>query len=265
MNEIIPMINENPEGQDLYEEYETLLLQRDQYAKEAAIYRQLYIHELGDLITAVFEQKIVCIRYKKEIAFCQSQVNCGQTINMDEMKAFLQREMAAYQEELNRMIQENEASREIRSSSDYTVGKVKRIYHRLAKLIHPDINPETDASSTLRELWVRIVLAYHGNSLKAIQELEVLTHKYLSDNGLEDVKIEIEDLATKISGVRQEIYDILNTDPYLYKALLEDEDKLAEKRAALQDELQHYTDYGIELAETLDLLIQNGGISWRMN
>lgn len=247
-----------------YEEYEHLLLERDQYEKEAQIYRQLYIHEFGELISTVFEQKIACIRRKKEISFCQMQLNSGQVINLDEMNELLNREMAAYQEELNRMIEENEACKDLKTSSMHVVMKVKRIYHRLVKLIHPDMNPLTEYTPGLMELWQRIVIAYHGNALKEIQELEVLVHAYLAENGQDEMEILIPDLEERIQEVRSEISEILNTEPYLYKEFLE-QPKLDEKRTTLQAELEQYTDYLSELNEVFDLLIQNGGMKWRMN
>ena len=55
-------------------EYETLLFVRDKLRKEAYAWKNRYLAEFGDLITAVFEQKIACIKKKKSISFCQISI-----------------------------------------------------------------------------------------------------------------------------------------------------------------------------------------------
>jgi S-adenosylmethionine hydrolase len=50
---------------ELKSEYESLLLKREQYEKEAGVYLTLYIHEFGELITDVYKAKIDCIELKK--------------------------------------------------------------------------------------------------------------------------------------------------------------------------------------------------------
>ncbi len=37
-------------------------------------------------------------------------------------------------------------------------------------LIHPDLNPETDNSPELQELWQRILIAYGKNSVKELSK-----------------------------------------------------------------------------------------------
>ena len=51
-----------------YSEYETLLFLRDKLRKEAYAWKNRYLAEFGNLITAVFEQKIACIKKKKTIS-----------------------------------------------------------------------------------------------------------------------------------------------------------------------------------------------------
>ena len=57
-----------------YSEYETLLFLRDKLRKEAYAWKNRYLAEFGNLITAVFEQKIACIKKKKTISFCQMAI-----------------------------------------------------------------------------------------------------------------------------------------------------------------------------------------------
>ena len=52
-----------------YDEYEELLLMRDQVRKEAGQAWTLYVRFFGQLMTEVFEEKVACIRLKKLIAY----------------------------------------------------------------------------------------------------------------------------------------------------------------------------------------------------
>ena len=91
-----------------YSEYETLLFLRDKLRKEAYAWKNRYLAEFGNLITAVFEQKIACIKKKKTISFCQMAVNRGKPVDQAELQNYLSQEMKEYNRKLSEMIQENE-------------------------------------------------------------------------------------------------------------------------------------------------------------
>ena len=89
-----------------YSEYETLLFLRDKLRKEAYAWKNRYLAEFGNLITAVFEQKIACIKKKKTISFCQMAVNRGKPVDQAELQNYLSQEMKEYNRKLSEMIQE---------------------------------------------------------------------------------------------------------------------------------------------------------------
>ena len=60
-----------------YDEYEALLLERDQLEREAGAIWTAYIKEFGQLMTDVFEEKVECIRRKKMIAYYQKAAELG--------------------------------------------------------------------------------------------------------------------------------------------------------------------------------------------
>ena len=61
-----------------YDHYEELLLKREQFRKEAGQILISYTREFGDLINAVFEKKVDCIRAKKEPhPFCWNRGGCS--------------------------------------------------------------------------------------------------------------------------------------------------------------------------------------------
>ena len=240
-----------------YTEYENLLLERDQVSKEAGQIWTAYLQMFGKLISDNYEEKLACIKCKKTIAYYQSALNHGGVVDAAAMEQYLTQEMAEYYANLRRMLKENEAANKAGTSTPYEVERAKTLYRRLAKRIHPDINPETDRSEELLELWNRIVTAYHHNDVKELSELEVLVRKAL---GSEDVTVEIPDIEEKIDEVKAEIDQIIHTEPYALKYLVEDEAAAEAKKSDLQTELESYQKYHNELNAVILQMLQGGGL-----
>lgn len=237
-----------------YAAYEELLLQREQLEKEADEYQREYICEFGQLITEVFKEKIECISLKKAIAFCQAAKNRGAEIKQNELEDYLNAHMAAYYAQLQNMLAQNKAANSGTPITDYQAGQIKKIYRRLAKLLHPDISPLTTQYPRLSELFGEIITAYKCNQLKRLQELEVLVMKALDEIGAEHADIVIDDIETKIEALEEEIHSIVTTEPYTYKTLLADAFAAAEKKKALEEELEEYKNYHVRLQKILDEL-----------
>ena len=243
-----------------YTEYENLLLERDQLSKEAGQIWTAYLRMFGKLISDNYEEKLECIKCKKTIAYYQNALNHGGAVDAAVMEKVLEQEMAEYYSNLRRMIKENEAANKAGTSTPYEVERAKTLYRRLAKRIHPDINPETDRSEELLELWNRIQIAYHHNDVKELAELEVLVRKVLKELGAEEVRVDLPDLEEKIDEVRAEIDQIIHSEPYSLKVLVEDEEASEKKKAELQEELESYQRYHRELNAVILQMLQSGGL-----
>ena len=249
-----------------YSRYEELLLTRDQLRKEAGIYHGLYVKEFGDLHLALFEKQISCIQKKKRIGYYQAAINHGGVIDQAEVEALLVKEMQEYQEKLQDMVAENNAARKITEITSVKLLKIKRIYHRLAKQLHPDINPMTAEIPELMELWNAVHTAYNCNSLEDMEEAELLVNEALRRIGMGYREIEIPDLPKKIEVLEASIAKIRETDPYQYKFLLEDPEAVKEKRRNLEEQIETYTEYEKELDSVIDGLLTSGvKILWKMN
>lgn len=245
-----------------YSRYEEALLRRDNLRKEAEHYHMEYIRVFGDLITQAFEKKIECIRKKKMIAYCQRQVNAGKKISGVNLDSFIVQEMARYQEELLSMINDVRAVKDSKRVSASDFEKIKKIYYKLVKMIHPDMHPELADDEQIKDYWQRIVIAYTYNQLKDLEELELLVTSYLEENGQQVTDIEIDDLDDKIAAVEGEISNIISTNPYLYKMLLENEEEKLRRKQEYLDEIASYDIYSAQLDEVLTTFeIEKGKLS----
>ena len=164
-----------------YDRYEELLLERDRVRKEAGQIWTVYVKTFGQLMTDLFEEKVACVRQKKLIGYYQAAANRGEPIDAEALDRKLEQEMASYQKELQRMVKEHKACMEAGVSTNYEAERAKTLYRRLAKLLHPDIRPETDREEVLMKLWIRITESYGRNDVKDLAELEVLARKALAD------------------------------------------------------------------------------------
>lgn len=248
-------------GDSSYSRYEKLILERDALKREAGAYLTSYIKNFGELINKVFEKKIDCISKKKSIAFCQASVNRGERIDADELQKYLDSAMALYEKQLSQMLKDYKEARSSKPSSEYDIIRCKSLYRKIAKLIHPDINPAVWEFEEIEELWNRTLSAYKLNSVGELQDLEVLIHKLLDEKGFEPEDIVIENAEERIRELEEEIRLIISTDPYLYKELLEDEAASEQKKKELEEELESYIKYSEELSVTLRKYLGNGVIT----
>ncbi len=250
----------------MYDKYVELVKERDRLRKKAFHCRQEYIRVFGEKILAVFQKKIECIRKKKMIAYCQAAINRGEAIDQTALQAYLAKEMKEYRKQLDEMVKENENAQKTGEVTQAELMKIKKLYHKIAKRIHPDIFPKTEEEPLLAELWNRAVAAYECNDLETLEEMFALVEKALKELGFDIGGIDIPDIMDKIDSLREEIKRIRETDPYQYMYLLEDEEAVEEKKKSLDEELKSYEDYDEQLEELLAEVMGRGGvIAWQMN
>ena len=249
-----------------YARYEELLLKRDDVKKKAFQYGMEYNRTFGELILKVFEKKIEGIRKKKTLEYCQTFKNHGKNVDMAGLQTYLERQLAEYEKRLKDMVEENEAAKSTGTVTEAELLQIKRIYRRMVKKIHPDINPLTNTNEEMKGLWQRLVIAYECNELKELKETEVLINALMAKLDMGVMEIEIPDIEVKIAELEEEIERIMNTDPYQYRYLLEDEAAVAEKKKALQEELKEYEEYSNRLEEMLNSVLGSGmTFTFRMN
>ena len=239
----------------LREHYENLILQRDRLEKEAEQYRMEFFREFGELITDTFQVRVDCIALKKSIAFCQAKRNAEEEIDPISMQEFIDLIMMAYKTQMEELLSLTEAGKTMTSISVLEVEEIKRIYRRIAKRLHPDICPLTAEEPELMEQFQKALSAYRRNDLKALREAEALINRFLKERGIELEPLEIEDLPEKIADLEMEIAQIIESEPYIYKTLLEDPDAIEKKRSELEAEKEEYLNYKKELQTHLESLL----------
>lgn len=259
------MIMENSKARS--DEYEELLLRRDQLFRESGSYMTAYTQEFGDLITANFELKVECIKKKKTISYCRRRMNRGLAIDTTRMQAEIDQEMTLYYTQLKEMLDDTERAKKAGTISEYRLSRAKKIYRRLTKILHPDINKKTAENENLMELWTRIAEAYQKSDVDELDDLEVLVRRAMEEMGDDSFELNLDDIETRIERVENQINEILTTEPYIYGEILCDEEKKQAYKEQLQAEHDDYEQYLESLTKALDEMLREGGVTlvWQMN
>lgn len=243
MTEIIKIKNSK------FDEYEELINQRDRLLRDETQYNLLFSQTFGEYIIELFELQVEAIKYKKMIAYCNMQENSDKPIILSKLNEHIDTHMKTYYDDLNKVISDVKFAKEAETASDEDVNIIKKMYFKLAKLIHPDRRPDLAEDEKIKELWNRVVLAYRFNDIKSIIELAVLINKYLDDNSIDLEDFYIDNIDKKITEIKFEIEHILNNEPYTYRYILEDKEKIEEVINDYKTKIEEFKEYIIELKE----------------
>lgn len=250
-----------------FDEYAELLARRDQLIKECSSIQLCYTKEFGKQLIENFELKLECIKLKKSISYCRRVLNRGQNINVNSMNEAVEQEITLYKLQLGDMKSDLRAAEGSVTVDAFRLSRSKKIYRRLSKLIHPDVNSKTETNEQLRELWEKISEAYQHSNVDDLEDLEILVKIALEDLGNEGIEIELDDLEERIERVEKQINDIVSSEPYIFSEILESKEKTESFHNQLSEEYKDYETYLETLKKALEeLLIGNGfNTTWELD
>lgn len=155
---------------------EELILQKEDLKKECFHLDQQYLRIFGKLLMAVFESKIRCIELKKKIQLAQKEINKGQKINISEINKRIEIQMIEYYLKISKMHKEYDTANSFTAIDIATLEKIKSLYRKLVKFLHPDLNPQITANERYTEVWEMVQTAYKLNDLDLLEESEILAY-----------------------------------------------------------------------------------------
>lgn len=252
--------------EDRFDEYAELLARRDQLFKDCHSIQLCYTKEFGGQLIENFELKLECIKLKKSISYCRRVLNRGQNINVNSMNEAVEQEMTLYKLQLGDMKRDLKAAENTTTVDAFRLSRSKKIYRRLSKLIHPDVNSKTETNDKLRELWERISEAYQHSNVDDLEDLEILVKIALEDLGDEGFELDLEDIEDRIERIEKQINDIVSSEPYIFGEILESKEKIESLHNQLYEEYKDYETYLETLKKALEeLLIGNGfNTTWEL-
>lgn len=244
-----------PDFEKLKNEVETLrvkvsmlLLERDEL--QFVICKNIemeYMMELGGLEYKAYEAQCTVLRLKRKIELIQAKRNRQEKILLYVIEEMLDDEFAEYQRHLNEQISKmNDAleRRKAKKLSDEENREIKKLYRKVVKVLHPDINP--DASEAQIRLFDNAVSAYKNGDLNALRIIHGMvgndTVPEQHENVMTQLAKEQKRLQDVMKSIQEEIDEIKSDYPYTMKELLEDEEKRKQQKQELESILAQYNE-----------------------
>lgn len=229
-------------------ELSMLLLERDEL--QFVICKNIeteYMLKLGSIEYKAYEAQCAALRLKRKIELIQAKKNRQEKVIISAIEETLDTEFAEYQKQLNEQIDKmNDALKRSKAEvlSDEDNKKLKKLYRKIVKALHPDINP--DVSQAQVQLFDNAVQAYKNGDLNTLRIIgEMVGNSPLPEqhkDALTQLIEERERLQNLLKAIRDSIEQIKSEYPYTMKEIIEDEEQTEQKKKELENILSQYNE-----------------------
>ena len=216
-----------------------------------------YMLKLGSLEYKAYEAQCAALRLKRKIELIQARKNRQEIINLAVIDKNLDEEFLEYERKLNEQVEKmNEVLEHSKGEylSEDDNKELKKLYRKIVKVLHPDINPEVTVAQV--KMLDNAINAYKNGDLRSLRIIDEMVGEHKLPEKHQDalmrLKEEKERLDRMVSSIGESITKIKSEYPYNVKDILEDEKKVEQKKAELENLLKQYK----ELAETYNAKIK---------
>ena len=229
-------------------ELSMLLLERDEL--QFVICKNIeteYMLKLGSIEYKAYEAQCAALRLKRKIELIQAKKNRQEKVIISTIEETLDNEFAEYQKQLDEQIDKmNDALKRSKAEvlSDEDNKELKKLYRKIVKALHPDINP--DVSEAQVQLFGNAVSAYKNGDLGTLRIIgEMVGNNPLPEqhkDAMTQLVEERERLQGLLKSIRESIDNIKSEYPYTMKDILEDTEKTEQKKQELESILEQYNE-----------------------
>lgn len=240
------------EVEKLRTEISMLLLERDEL--KLVVCKNIetaYMLALGSLEYKAYELHCAVLRLKRKIDLIQAKKNRQEKVVLIDIDEQLDEEFAEYQQHLDEQIDKMNKALDHSKGTPLTAEEtieIKKVYRNIVKALHPDLHP--DVTLAQLQLFQNAVQAYENgdlNSLRIIHEMvadPVIPE--VGENGMALLTKEKERLTKSLELIHQQISEIKSEYPYTMKDVVNNPEKIEEKKTELQsliEELKEVYDW----------------------
>lgn len=227
-------------------ELSMLLLERDEL--QFVVCKNIeteYMLKLGSIEYKAYEAECAALRLKRKIELIQAKKNRQEKVILSAIEETLDNEFAEYQKQLNEQIDKmNDALERSKAEvlSDEDNKELKKLYRKIVKALHPDINP--DVSEAQAQLFDNAVSAYRNGDLGTLRIIGEMVGNNLLPEQHKDAMTQLVEERERLQGVlksiRESIDHIKSEYPYTMKDILEDPEKTEQKKQEFESILEQY-------------------------
>ncbi len=250
-------IVKNENEKDLYEKYSDIVINYQNALNEAKQIEIKYNIEFGLLEIKKFKVSIEVIKLKKMLSYIITLKNRGLPINVEEVKQYVEDEMTEYQIELKDLLDKVDLAKKSHGVLSEDERKIKKMFYKIAKLIHPDLHPEYELDEEIMELWQKAMFYYNMYDLESLEQVYDAVTVKVKDK---TVTIDVPTMENKINEYEERIEKIKSSNPYLLNKFLKNEIVIDAHRTDIEAEIESFNTYIYELQEEVDR--QSGGNSY---
>lgn len=231
--------------EQLSQQLASLLERREQMEQQERPYLMaLYYSKLGALECRIFNLQLECRTLQQQIELAMQKLNHGEALTqqcLDEIERQVKVALTDWQTQLVSQLQT------LNNSQEYLAGLVpvnpaeaqraKLAYRRLARLLHPDINP--DQQSLFEQYWPTIQNAYREYDADMLEALLHTVDQALSATpSAETDEALIARLSELVKRHTEKLVELSHAMPFCFAELLKDDAWVAAQQAALEDEFE---------------------------
>lgn len=253
------------EVEKLRTEISMLVLERDNLLYvECKNIEMSYMLALGSIEYKLYESECKMLRLKRKAELIRAKRNRQEKVLLSEIDDRLDEEFAEYKARLEAHIDKVNAAIKRNQGDILTeeeTKELKRLYRKTVKALHPDLHPNLDEAHM--RLFLNAVAAYESGDLATLRLIsEMVSDADASDEAPDAMLYLINEkdrLTDLLKELDKSIADIKSEYPYTVRELVYDKDKIARRRAELEDIIDQYESATQVYAAEIEKMVNGNG------
>lgn len=200
-----------------------------------------YLQLVGENKMELLNYQLEAFMLRRKMEMIRAAINRGSPVLLEVIETLVNAEVKEQREKLEQEAQRFQQALMlvvVPALDKKDADELKQLYYRLARLLHPDMNPElTDEQ---RELWLQVCEAYREGNLERMRGLMVLAESgqpvvaTAVSSSVEELVRRANYLQMVIDSTLAQIEKIKSNFPYTHMDLFEDPAWVAQQNAMIR-------------------------------